>query len=122
MGIIRMRGRQHAHYRQLILPTLARQSVNAMGDKMLDLASDEVGSWPTGRTIDLCGLAQKLMRHLTIGLLFGDDRAHGYPVADMISSKGRWSIRAAFCPVMLPGTAYYRMMRQAEALERGILK
>jgi cytochrome P450 len=91
MGLIRMRGRRHEHYRRLVGRPLQPRNVNAMSVDMVRLAEEEVDSWPVGQVIDLWAHTQRLMRTLAIGLLFGDDRTHGYPIADMISPKARWT-------------------------------
>jgi cytochrome P450 len=122
MGLIRMRGRQHEHYRRLISRPLQPRNVNAMGADMVRLAEEEVAAWPVGQVIDLWAQTQRLMRTLAIGLLFGDDRTHGYPIADMINRRTRWSAMAAFCPLNVPGTAYHRMQRNDEILERRIIE
>jgi len=121
-GLIRMVGRKHEHYRRLLVRPLHPQNVNALGDKMVQVAEDEVESWPFDETIDLHSQAKRLMRTIAIGLLFGDDRVHGYPVVDMLSRKALWSLWAAFCPVNIPGTAYHRMLRDDVMLERDILE
>jgi cytochrome P450 len=123
MGIIRMRGERHAHYRRMLLPPLRRQSIEAMGEGMAELAAAEIGRWQAGEPIDLWAEVRRLMRSFAIGLLFGGDREHGYPVADMIGGllQFNWSVGVAACPVNLPFTPYGRMLRQGGRLERAIL-
>ncbi|MFO1055419.1 MAG: cytochrome P450 [Dongiaceae bacterium] len=123
IGLIRMTGERHAHYRRMLLPPLRRHKVEAMSPTMAGLAAEEIGRWPAGRPIDLWTEVRRLMRSLAIGLLFGGDRAQGYPVADMIGSllQFNWSVGVAACPVDLPFTPFGRMVRQGEALERRIL-
>jgi cytochrome P450 len=121
-GIIGMEGRQHEHYRRLLAPPL--QSIGAKAPDMIRLAEEQVQSWPMEQPIDLRAYARKLVRTFAIGLLFGDDRARGYPIADMITdltnSNFSWKIFA--CPVNLPGTPYHRMTRGAEELENRIIE
>ena len=91
---------------------------------MTRLAEEEVDSWPMQQPIDLVAHAKKLVRTFAIGLLFGDDRSHGYPIADMInqgtSCNFSWKIFA--CPVNIPGTPYHEMMRGAEYIENRIIE
>lgn len=119
-GILGMTGRKHEHYRKLLSPPLQR---SARAADMIGLADEELDSWPIDEPIDLAARARKLVRTFAIGLLFGDDRAHGYPIADMISEgtacNFSWKIFA--CPVNLPGTPYHQMMRGAEQLETRIV-
>lgn len=121
-GIIRMRGRKHAHYRRLLAPLLTKASVEARGAQMTRLAAEEIASWPTGEAIDLAARVRLLVRNLGIGCLFSDDRIRGYPVADMVSNglELTGSLRAA-CPINLPITPYGRMVRGSDALERRLL-
>jgi len=124
MGIIRLTGRPHAHYRRLLLPPLHRKSVTEMGAQMVRLAEEEVESWPVGDVIDLWARVQRILRTLAIGLLFGDDRPRGYSVAELIGQflDFNWSWKVAACPVSISGTPYHRMLRVGEQLERSILE
>jgi cytochrome P450 len=124
MGIIRMNGRSHGHYRRLLVPPLHRKSLAAIGADMVRLVDDEVGSWPQGEVIDLWEHVQRLMRILAIGLLLGGDRVRGYPIAELISEflDFNWSWKVAACPIDIPGTPYHRMLRSGETLERRIIE
>ena len=123
-GIIRMTGRQHSHYRRLLLPPLQRKSIDAMGADMVSLAQEQVACWQAHQPIDLWAHVKKLLRTFAIGLLFGDDRSQGYPIADMINQTldNNWSWKISACPVNLAGTPYYHMLRNAEELERRIIE
>lgn len=123
-GIISMTGRQHEHYRRLLLPPLQRNNIEAMGAGMICLAEEQVDSWPVHRPIDLWAHAKKLLRTFAIGLLFGDDRSRGYPIADMINqgTDCSWSLKVLGCPVNVPGTPFHRMLRSAEDLEGRIIE
>jgi cytochrome P450 len=122
-GLIRMTGEQHNHYRRLLLPPLQRRSIDSNGGKLVSLARETVGNWTVGQPIDLWANIRRLMRTFAIGVLFGDDRADGYPVSDMINEglKYNWSWRIAAFPIRIPGTPYNRMMRGAEELEARII-
>ena len=121
-GLIYMKGRQHEHYRRLIVQPLLPKSVTAMGADFLRMAEANIDSWKMGTVIDLSAHIQKLLQKMAIGLLFGDDRVHGLPIADMIHTGVGWSIMAAFCPVNVPGTPFARSMREAEVLESRIIE
>jgi cytochrome P450 len=122
-GLARMNGARHAHYRRLMLPPLRKGSVEALGDRMIRLADEEIAAWPTGKTIDLWERVCRLMHTYAIGLLFGDDRERGYPVAEMISDLFalKWSPAVRACPINLPATPYGKFLREGETLERCIL-
>ena len=119
-GILGMTGARHEHYRRLLVPPLQR---SARAPDMIRLAEEEVDSWPMQQPIDLAAHARKLVRTFAIGLLFGDDRSHGYPIADMINQGTNcnfsWKIFA--CPLNIPGTPYHRMVRDAVDLESRII-
>ena len=122
LGLFSMGGRRHAHYRDLLSQPLRKSRVDAGGEDMARLAEEFVDKWPAGRSFDLWREARSLIRNLSIGLLFGDDRAQGYPVADLVDERVlfKWSLGALSCPVNLPFTPYGRMIRQSDAIERGI--
>jgi cytochrome P450 len=124
MGIIRMTGRSHQHYRRLLLPPLHRKSIAEIGAEMVRLAEKEVESWKVDQAVDLSAHVQRLVRTLAIGLLFGDDRPRGYPIADLISQffDFNWSWKIAACPVNLPGLPYRRMLHVGERLEQRIVE
>jgi cytochrome P450 len=122
-GLARMNGPRHAHYRRLMLPPLRKTSVEAQGDRMMRLADEEIAAWPVGEPIDLWARVCRLMHTYAIGLLFGDDRERGYPVAEMISDMFalKWSPKVRACPINLPVTPYGQFLREGETLERCIL-
>jgi cytochrome P450 len=122
-GLARMNGPRHAHYRRLITPPLRKASIEAQGDKLARLAEEEIATWPAGETIDLWERVCRLMHTFAIGLLFGDDRARGYPIADMITHlfAFKWSVAARACPINLAVTPYGQALKEGETLERCIL-
>jgi cytochrome P450 len=122
-GLARMNGARHAHYRRLMLPPLRKPSVEALGDKMVRLAQEEIAAWPAGETIDLWDRVCRLMHTCAIGLLFGDDRERGYPVAEMVTDMFalKWSPAVRACPIDLPVTPYGKFLKEGESLERCIL-
>jgi cytochrome P450 len=123
-GLIRMNGRPHEHYRRLVVPPLQHKRIDALGADMARIAEDEIGSWPRDQVIDLWMLVRKLLRTFAIGLLFGDDRSRGFPITNMLDLgiDLNWSVKVAACPLNLPGTPYWRMLRGAELLERRIIE
>jgi cytochrome P450 len=122
-GLARMNGARHAHYRRLMLPTLRKTSVEALGDRMIRLADEEIAAWPARETIDLWDRVCRLMHTYAIGLLFGNDTERGYPVAEMISDMFalKWSPAVRACPINLPVTPYGKFLKEGETLERCII-
>jgi cytochrome P450 len=123
IGIIRMQGREYDHYRRLLSAPLRRKIVDSQANRMASFADDEVGSWPLNEAIDLWEHARKLMQAFAIRLLFGDDRDHGCPIAELTNRwvSNTWSLKVSLCPVNLPGTPYRRKLQDGATLERGIL-
>jgi cytochrome P450 len=113
LGVTRLRGPQHAHYRRLLALPLSKPAVAAMSLKMAMIAACKVETWPRNRAIDLVPLAGGLMQDFAISLLLGDDRARALPVAKMIAGAA-----AAAWP--FPGRAYFKWLRTAPKLERAI--
>jgi cytochrome P450 len=122
-GLARMNGARHAHYRRLMLPPLRKGSVDAMGERMISLAENEIAGWPMAETIDLWARICRLMHGFAIGLLFGGDCERGYPIATMVSDmfESKWTPAVRACPINLPGTPYQKFLKEGEALERHLL-
>lgn len=124
MGLTRTTGQQHAHYRKLVAPPLRRTSVNALAEKMAQLADAEVMSWPAGQTIDIWEFPRRLMRGFAVELLFGGGSERAYQIADTVSRlmEGKWGSSAFAFRINLPITSYGRIVRDAEQLERRLLQ
>ncbi len=122
LGILSMGGVRHSHYRDLLSQPLRKLTVDSYGQEMAQLAEQFVDQWSVGSSFDLGREVRRLIRDLSIGLLFGDDRERAYPIADLVDERVlfRWSLGALACPVNLPFTPYGRMIRQSVAIERGI--
>jgi cytochrome P450 len=122
-GIFRMQGREHEHHRRLLLPPLRRKNIDARDSDLAKLVQDEVKTWPLGKPIDLWQLSRRMLQVLSIGLLFGNDRARGLPIAQMNYRwlRSTWSKGVNLCPLNIPGTPFHRMLSTAEALEREVL-
>jgi cytochrome P450 len=122
-GIVRMNGREHAHYRRMISAPLERLKIEALGERMVQIAQSEIGSWPAGRSVDLWPLVQKLMRAFAISLLFGNDRQQGNVIAEMLREHLRYNYDPMVigCPLKIRGTRYHRMLQHSAALESCIL-
>jgi cytochrome P450 len=123
-GLTRTTGHQHAHYRKLVAPPLRRTSVNAMAEKMAQLAEAEVASWPAGQTIDIWEFPRRIMRSFAVELLFGGNSEDGYFIADAVSRlmEGKWGGSAFALRINLPFTPYGRIVRESALLERRLLE
>jgi cytochrome P450 len=118
-NLTRMTGPRHARYRKLISAPLHKHNVDALGDDMVRLAQEAVASWPAGDTIDLVQYVYRLVRLITIDLLFGADRTLGYPIADITNHymQRKWSVSAMAFKANLPVTPYGKSLREAQMLE-----
>ena len=113
MSVTRLQGARHEHYRRILSGPLSRPSVAAMGEAMAAIAKRNVERWPRDQAIDLVPAIAELMQEVVIDLLFGDDFARVRPIARMVDCAV-----AAARP--FPGTAFFRWLRVAPALERAI--
>jgi len=124
LGLFGMRGHRHAHYRELISQPLRKPGAEGggKGRDMAALAEEFVEEWPVGRRFDLWQHARDLVRNISIALVFGDDREHAYPIADLVDKRVlfRQSPRTLACPFNVPFTPYGKMVRQSEEIERRI--
>jgi len=123
-GLMRMNGPRHAHYRRLVGTPLRKDGLEAFDDRMVRIAAAEVAGWRADEPLDLWHNLYRLTRNLAIGLLFGGDYQHGYPIADMIAGvlQRKWAPSVIGFPVNLPITPYGQVARQAQTLERLILQ
>jgi cytochrome P450 len=108
LGLSRITGDRHEHYRNLLLPSLSKASVTALTEKLARLAEAEVMSWSTGETIDLWVHVSRLMRRFAIELLFGGPSEEAYLIADLVSRlmERKWARSAFAFPINLPITSY----------------
>jgi cytochrome P450 len=118
-NVISMNGAPHDHYRKLIARPISSTSVMDMGDDIAQLIADEVARWPLGQ-VDLWQLVQQLVRPVAIALLLGGDQARGARLAALLGDMLHLSktVQARLCPFDVPGLAYARVLKQAEAVER----
>ncbi len=124
VGLTRLTGDQHAHYRKLLLPPLRKASVEALAKNMAHLAEAETATWPVGEPIDLWQYLRRIMQIFSVELLFGGNNEEGRAIAALAGRmmETKWDRGAAALPINLPNTAYGRVVRQAELLERRILQ
>jgi cytochrome P450 len=118
-GLISMQGDKHKYYRQLLIPPISRRSIDAQSSQISNIAAAEIERWPLHETIDLWAYSRALIQTFAISLLFGDDRARGIPIAELVDHlyDNTFSSKVLLCPVNVPGTPYSRMLRDAELLQ-----
>jgi cytochrome P450 len=115
MGMTRLRGARHEHYRKLIAAPLKKPAIAAMAPEMARLADDLVRQWPREVELDLPEHAKGLATVLAVGLLFGADIARARPISDLITEHiaSSWFI---------PGMALAKWLPKAAEQERLILE
>lgn len=123
-GLVQISGKAHEYYRRLLSPPLQRVKVDTLGDRMGDVIEEDMAEWPQGAVIDFAARSKDLLQKIAIGLLFGNDVDNATPVAEGTRRNVayKWSLMANICRVDAPGLPYRRMLREAEVLERDILK
>jgi cytochrome P450 len=123
-GLMRMTGDRHAHYRKILAAPLRRASVEQLGPEMVQLAERDVAAWPVGgETIELWRYAQRALRSITLGLLFGGEDDENRAIAEMVAdlTAQKWSSGSLAFPLNLPFTPYRRMLHCSAMLEERIL-
>jgi len=123
-NLTRMTGPRAAHYRRLINPSLRKPNVDAMGAMMTELTAEDIAAWPVDETIDLGAYIYRLLRLITVELLFGGDKVLGYPISDMSVEmmERKWSANVMSLPINLPITPYGQSLRVADELERAVIE
>src|SRR5262249_51352164 len=85
LGLTRMTGDAHAHYRRLLVAPLRKASVDALAAGMARLVEVEAASWPVGEIIELLERTRRLMQRLAVEVLFGDTSGPGNLVGVRVS-------------------------------------
>ena len=123
-GLTRLTGDRHLHYRKLLLNPLHKASVHAMAEKIASRAAAAVAGWPVDEVIDLSEYTRRMMRDISLELLFGGRSEQSCSIADRVSRlmERKWDSHVIAFPINLPVTPYGRVVRDAEVLERLILE
>jgi cytochrome P450 len=123
-GIFSLHDEQHRYYRGLIIPPLSRRNISVQSSRMAELAAAEVERWPTHETIDLWAYSRRLIQTLSIGLLFGDEREHGLPIAELVDHfyNHALSWKVFLCPFNVRGAPYHDMLSNGRQLKAGLLE
>ncbi len=123
-GIILARGEEHACQRRRVLPPLAPAAIERLRPAMTAICADEVARWPAHAPADLVPLVKRLLRRLSLELLFGErDLARGLEVARIAEPHAdlSLSLQAMLLPFDLPGLDFRRLMTRAERAEAALM-
>ena len=115
MGMTRLKGERHEHYRKMFIAPLKRPVVAAMSPEMARVAAGEMSKWPRNRPVDLQHAVTVMTTKLAVALLFGSDFDRALPITDLITRQFK-----AFR--VLPGRQYLRWIWNASRQEKVIME
>ena len=115
MGMTRLKGERHEHYRKMFIAPLKRPVVAAMSPEMARVAAGEMAKWPRNRPVDLQHAVTVMTTKLAVALLFGSDFDRALPITDLITRQFK-----AFR--VLPGRQYLRWLWNAGRQEKVIME
>jgi cytochrome P450 len=115
-----MQGAQHKQQRKLVMPPFHRKAVEGYHDLMVTTADTVLSDWRAGTVRNLYQEMRNLALRLASTVLFSPDPRESFKIGRMIEEWLRRNFAASvwLFPFDLPGTAYRRMLRHAEKLER----
>lgn len=114
LGMTRLKGQRHEHYRKMFIAPLKRPVVAAMSPEMARVAAGEMAKWPRGEPVDLQQAVTDMTTKLAVALLFGSDFDRALPITDLITRQFK-----AFR--IVPGRQYLRWLWNASRQERVIM-
>lgn len=115
LGMTRLKGERHEHYRKMFIAPLKRPVVAAMSPEMARVAAEEMVKWPRDEPVDLQHAVTVMTTKLAVALLFGSDFDRALPITDLITRQFK-----AFR--VLPGRHYLRWIWNATRQERVIME
>ena len=120
-GIFSMRGDKHRTHRRLMQPPFLKPSVAGYTTVMAGLIDQIIDRWQPGEALDMYREMRTLSNWVAAHILFGnEDFAASIQIGKEIEEWLLLDVQArnSLAMVDLPGTAYARLLRQAERLER----
>jgi cytochrome P450 len=114
LGMTRLKGERHEHYRKMFIAPLKRPAVAAMSPQMAEVAAQEMAKWPRNQPVDLQHAMTVMTTKLAVALLFGNDFDRALPITDLITRQFK-----AFR--ILPGRHYLRWLWNASRQEKVIM-
>src|SRR5262249_5954809 len=117
VGLTRMTGQRHAHYRKLLPPPLRKPNLEALAHSMAAISQAEVESWQPGEGGDLWDSCRRLMRRFAVAPLLGGPSKQAAAIADTVSRlmEHKWG-SGAFVRTSRPFPPYGRIVRHAGRL------
>jgi cytochrome P450 len=114
LGMTRLKGERHEHYRKMFIAPLKRPAVATMSPEMAEVAAQEMAKWPRNQPVDLQHAMTVMTTKLAVALLFGSDFERALPITDLITRQFK-----AFR--ILPGRHYLRWIWNASQQEKVIM-
>ncbi len=124
-GIILANGQAHAAQRRQVMSSLVPALIEAMRPRIAEICREETDAWPSGDVVDLTPLVKRLLRRISLELLFNEtDLELGHEVGSALERHAAlaFSLPAVLLPFDLPGFQYGHLMRQAERVEAVLLR
>jgi cytochrome P450 len=124
-GILAMNGERHRVQRRIMQPPFQKWAVADSVPIMAGLIDQILDQWRPGETLDMYRQTRVLSNWLAAKILFGnEDFAASIMLGQTIE---RWftldaHARNTFFWLSIPGTTFWRMLRQAEKLEADMLE
>ncbi len=120
-GLLSMDGETHRQHRTLVNPPFHPQAITAFYPIVVEIVNQLIADWKDRGTVDLWAEMKKLTKLVSARILFGLDNTT--MSNEMTSLSATWldmnfSAAVRFFPYDFPGTAYWRMLRTAEKIER----
>jgi cytochrome P450 len=119
-GILAMYGNQHRTQRRLMQPPFLKSAVANYTGTMTQLIDQIIDRWRPGETLDIYREMRTLSNWVAAYILFGnEDFSASIRIGNEIETWLELDAQVKKSPVWLdlPGTAYRRLLRQAERLE-----
>jgi cytochrome P450 len=124
-SIFRMHGEEHRRNRRLITPAMQKKSVERLFDPMVAIVDGVLGRYSVGETRDVAKDMKEIARQIAAASLFGlasleESEEMGRRVEDWLSDS--FKLMPRVFGYDLPGTAFRKMLRKADHLERVALE
>lgn len=122
-GLTRMNGPKHRQQRALVMPPFHKKAIASYHDLTVGLADEVLRNWRPGERYDMHREMRNLSLRISSSVLFGHDLEEALRIAHSLEEWTRRNFSAPvwLFPVDLPGTAYRRLLQQAQRAESAIL-
>jgi cytochrome P450 len=122
-GLTRMNGPQHRQQRSLVMPPFHKKAIASYHDLTVALAEEVLAGWRPGERYDMHREMRTLSLRISSSVLFGNELEEAMGISHLLEGWARRNFSAPvwLFPVDFPGSAYRRLLQQAERVESAIL-